>query len=122
MKILLISLLLFTSCTQNKQDYTYIETCMQMNGLSVAQVERKPLTISATTDYEAYANACMNFYLAQKGYNEEFKKSGTLLGKPISFKMLNKNSEDIRQRISLEEKKHLEKLIRSKVENLKLNK
>jgi hypothetical protein len=79
--------------------------------------EAKPLEVKAISDSDAYLKCYLNFCLATRFYNEEFQKSGTISGKPLSFRILNENSEDITESIMFMYKDSLEKNIERKVAN-----
>lgn len=116
MKVLLIALLVLTSCSQkNKQEYRFVMTYMKTNGLASSPQEAKPLIIRAISDSDAYIQSYMNFCFAKRSYKEEFDISGTIAGKPLSFRILNDSSTDITHRISFMNKDSLENRIAKRV-------
>ena len=118
MRALLISIVILASCEQ-KKDYVYLETYMKTDRAGTTPQEARPVTISAVSDSAAYLQAYVHFSLAKRFYNEEFQKSGTLSGKPISFRILNENSEDITNKISVMNKDSLERRLQKRVDNYK---
>jgi len=120
--IFIFPILFLSSCIGNSgKDYQYIETCMQTNLLTTAPKELKPLLIRAKSDSEAYIKAYSNFCISKKFYNREFQKSGAKSGKPLSFKLLNEDSMDIRSVLFLNKEK-LEKKIENSVASFEIQK
>ena len=116
---LFISVLILCSCSgKDYKEYRYIEKFMKTNGLSSAPADQTPIIITAVSDSDAYLKAYLNFCVSHKVYKREFEKSGTIAGKPISFKLLNENSKDIAPTISFLNKDILEKEIERKVSRI----
>ncbi|MEO6731615.1 MAG: hypothetical protein ABIN01_10395 [Ferruginibacter sp.] len=93
---------------------------MQTNIDTTSPKEQRPLLIRAISDSDAYLKAYLNFCLAQKLYLKEFKKSGAIAGKPLSFRLLNEDSVDITQSVSFINKTRLEKRSEKSVTSLEL--
>ncbi|MEO5942166.1 MAG: hypothetical protein ABIP30_02290 [Ferruginibacter sp.] len=116
MKIFIFLLFFLSSCAVNDQkEYSYIETAMHTSINSTSPKENKPLQIIALSDSGAHLKAYLNFCLSNKYYNREFQKSGTVTGKPLSFKLLNKESVDISKTFTFLNKESLENKIRKNV-------
>jgi hypothetical protein len=112
-----ISLLsVLSACTGNgKKEYKYIETAMLTNFDATIPKDKKTLEIIAISDSDAYMQAYSNFCLSNKAYISEFQKSGAIAGKPLSFKLLSKESIDISKSVTFLNKEKWEKKIEKKV-------
>ncbi|OSZ79896.1 hypothetical protein CAP36_01110 [Chitinophagaceae bacterium IBVUCB2] len=112
-----ISLLaVLSACTgKSNKEYNYIETAMLTNRDTIVPKEKKPLQIIAVSDSDAYIQAYTNFCLSNKSYDSEFQKSGSISGKPLSFKLLNKELIDISKSVTFLNKERWEKKIQEKV-------
>ena len=114
--ILIISILFHASCTgKGIRDYKYIETSMQTNLATTAPKEQRLLEIRAISDSAAYVKAYQHFCISKTFYNREYKKSGAIAGKPLSFKLLNEESIDISKSINFLNKESIEMNIEKKV-------
>ncbi len=119
--IIFFSVLLAPACTSDdNKDYQYVETSMRTYMQDIVPTELKPMPIKAKSDSEAYINAYMNFCLSRKLYDKEFKKSGTMITKPLSFKLLNARSEDITKSVIFNNKKQVENRIEKSVNSFEL--
>ena len=122
-RIFILSTLFLSSCAvMSSKDYKYVETSMQTNLLTTVPTEQKPLIIKAKSDSDAYVKAYLNFCIAKKYYNKEFKKSGAKAGKPLSFRLLNEESIDITRSVSFLNKEQIEKNIEERVAAFELPK
>jgi hypothetical protein len=95
---------------------------MKTEGSTTAPADQNPLVITAISDSDAYLQAYSNFCFSRKAYNNEFERSGTIAGRPISFRLLNNKSEDIAPTISFVNKDTLEKRIERKVSQYQFQK
>lgn len=119
----ILSALYLSSCTEaGYKDYKYVETSMRTYMQDIVSTEQKPISIKAKSDSAAYINAYINFCLARKNYNEEFQKSGTMAGKPLSFKLLNEKSVDITESLNFMNRKQIEKNIEKRVSSFEFKK
>ncbi len=110
-----------TSCMgNNSNEYIYLETAMLANGITTAPKELKPLLITAVSDSAAYIKAYKEFCFSKKVYDLEFQESGTMAGKPLSFKLLNKDSIDISKSVSFINKEKWEYIIEKRTSEYEL--
>ncbi len=116
MRALAIAILLFASC-ERKREYVYVESFMKTDKSGTTPREGRPVTFNAESDSAAYLNAYLQFALAKRFYKEENQKSGTLSGKPISFKVLNDDAKDITEKVSFMNKDSLKREIQTRVDN-----
>ena len=121
MKVYLIIILIFISCGPAKEkEYTYVEKFMKTEYSGTSPQDAKPLLIKAVSDSDAYMKSYFNFRISHKAYNQEFEKSGTIAGKPVSFKILNDKGVDITNNINFLYKDSLEKKIKNRLNKIEI--
>lgn len=117
------TILFSSSCTNmNTRDYNYIEKSLRTYNDTILPTKHLPILIKAKSDSEAYLQACLYFNISIKYYNKEFKVSGTKVGKPLSFRLLNKDSVDIAKSLKFNDKQILGKNIERQVTKFELEK
>lgn len=121
-KVFMLYLLVIVTFTSCKKTYTYVEVVnrtdiLGSNGIALKEEE----TIRSRSDTSAYLEAYKRFCISLKAYSiMEEQGASKYLDKPLDFRLLNSNQEDI-SNISFQTKSDEENRISKQIFSINVN-